>query len=213
MLYTLALADDHKGLREMMAEGLEKYGRFKIEIQAGNGEELIESLERGRELPDVCIVDLKMPRMDGFETIRHVRPKYPHLKILVYSMFIEHYNILKVYKLGANGIFSKDLGLTELINAINQIVEEGLYIPPEIEPAVALAIKKHQISLPKLTEREIEFVRHCCEELTFQEIAQQMNITIKTVNRYKENVCEKLSIKSRTGIILFAMNTGLVSWK
>ena len=212
MTIKLALADDHNAMRGGLGHALETAGPFKVIMHAENGLELLDQLSATGNHPHVCLLDLKMPVMDGFETLKAIRKKYPDIRVLVYSMFLEEYNILRIYKYGAQGAFSKEHGLIELMTAINEVLNEDHYIPPEVPKTTAEKIRKHQISIPKITPRELEFLKLYCDGLPYKEIAEKMNISVKTVDTYREHISEKFGISSRIGLLLFILKTGIVGW-
>ena len=212
MPITIAIADDHPMMRQGMIEFFGKLPEFQLIFQAPNGKVLLDELNTRKTLPDICVLDLQMPVMNGFETLEVLRKEYPGIKVLIYSMHLESYNLQRIYKFGANGGFSKDEGILALGNALTKVYHEGLYIPDNIDDSISEAIKNHRTLIPNLTPREIEFVKLCCEELSYKEIAERMDVNVKTVDRYKENIGNKLNIKTKTGIILFAVKTGIAGW-
>ncbi len=213
MPITLALADDHIGLRESLAQSLETHGIFKVIIHANNGRDLLTQLERATLLPDICVIELKMEYLDGIETLKLIRHQYPNQKVFIYSTYLEDYNFRRVYKFGANGAISKMQDLLKITEALKTTHVKGLFIPPNTKPILADAIKKHKITLPKITSREIEFLRYYCDGLSNKEIADHMCVSVKTIDSYRNQICRKLAISSRNGLLMFALKTGIAGWK
>ncbi|HTM66487.1 MAG TPA: response regulator transcription factor [Flavipsychrobacter sp.] len=212
MPITLAFADDHPAMRSGLASALEKFGDFKVLFQVKNGKELIAELKNAVVLPDICIIDLKMPEMGGLEALQLIKQLFPHQKTLIYSMFLEQHNLLKAYKLGTDGVIAKDEEIDELIDALHIINEEGTYIPNNLSRSITSAIKNQQILVPKLSERERLFLRYYCQQYTYRQIAEMLGVTVKTLERFRENIVQKLGIRSHVGLIVFAMKTGIAGW-
>lgn len=212
MRITIAIANDNIAIRQILAKSLEQYNQFTIIAEGSNGVELSEKINQVGLLPNICLLDLNMPLIHGFNTLKFLKKEYPILKVVVHSRFLEEYNIQRLYKYGANGVITKDMDIKSLVNALVQVHEQGLFIPDVVSTPVFEAIKKKKIKSLLLTERETEFVQLCCQELNYNEIADIMGINPKTVHRYKENVCKKFNIKTRTGIVMFALRTGIAGW-
>lgn len=213
MPITIAFADDHPSLRAALAESLEAHGSFKALVQKNNGAELIDWMKTSNVLPDICILDLSMPQLDGVETLKIIRRDYPTVKVLIFSMYLEEFNLLRVYKHGAAGAFSKDMDLEDLVDALLEVAQKGWYIPKNISETVLAAIKDHRIILPRISKRETEFLRLYCDGLSYKQIADIMGVTVKTIDCYREHLTEKLGIKGRIGLLLFALKTGIIGWK
>jgi DNA-binding NarL/FixJ family response regulator len=212
MPITLAFADDHPAMRSGLASALEKFGDFKVLFQVKNGKELIAELKNAVVLPDICIIDLKMPEMGGLEALQLIKQLFPNQKTLIYSMFLEQHNLLKAYKLGTDGVIAKDEEIDEVIDALHIINEEGTYIPNNLSRSITSAIKNQQILVPKLSERERLFLRYYCQQYTYRQIAEMLGVTVKTLERFRENIVQKLGIPSHVGLIVFAMKTGIAGW-
>jgi two-component system, NarL family, invasion response regulator UvrY len=213
MKITLAFADDHISLRQSLAQTLDSLGSFETLFEANNGKDFLNRLETSAILPDICVLDLKMPAMDGLATLSEIRKIYPTLKVIIYSMFLDTFNFLQVYKNGANGAISKDEELEELIHALEVTHQRGLYIPAKIETEIRVAIRNKSIILPNISQREKQFLQLYCEGISQREIATAMNVSIRTVDTYRDHLVQKLGIKSRNGLLIFALTTGIGGWK
>jgi len=213
MPINLALADDHSALRMCLASCLEMHISFKTIIQATDGAHLIDQFRTAETLPDICLLDLNMPVLDGFETLKIITAEFPDVKVVIYSTFLEEFNLLRAYKEGACAALSKSCELTELFDALKQVHTNGIYIPKGISRDLESAIRKHNIVLPKISYREDEFLRHYCNGLSYKEISHKMGITIRTAECYKDNLTQKLGIQNRIGLLLFALRTGISGWK
>ena len=152
----IAVADDHCLVRECLVTTVESTGNYKVNIQASNGQELIDYLKLTSQLPAICIVDISMPVLDGRETLRQIKANWPLLKVLMVSMFMTEFNIIEMLALRANGVFSKERGADDLIKALDEIYKEGFYSSEFISPEIIRAAKRKSLvrSLGDLLERD-----------------------------------------------------------
>ncbi|MCF8448722.1 MAG: response regulator transcription factor [Taibaiella sp.] len=213
-MINVALADDHAMLRKGVAGILSQFGNIEVIMEAGNGRELIDKLKAATVLPDVCILDINMPEMNGYETAAAIRRRWPHIRILALSMYDTELNIIKMLRNGANGYVLKDSDPEELKNAINAIYKEGFY-----HSDVVTGRMLHILHDPdgkvnvELTDREIQFMKFCASELTYKEIADDMGLSPRTIDGYREALFKKLNITTRTGLAMYAIKAGIVAVK
>ncbi len=179
----IAIIDDHKLFRQGLGQLIEmvnKEQRYQVVFQAGNGIELIKELERSAA-PDIVLMDIDMPEMDGFQSVEWLKTNYPEVKILVISMIENRKSITKMMKLGANGYLSKEIEIEDMEEALNAIIKKGYYFTPEIIEALNDSILLPELSL-LLTDRELQFLQFCSSELTYREIAEKMFVSPRTVD-------------------------------
>jgi two-component system, NarL family, invasion response regulator UvrY len=213
-MINVALADDHAMLRKGVAGILTQFGNIDVIMEAGNGKELIEQLKLATVLPDVCILDINMPEMNGYETAAAIRRRWPHIRILALSMYDTELNIIKMLRNGANGYVLKDSDPEELKNAINAVYKDGFY-----HSDVVTGRMLHILHDPdgkvnvELTDREIQFMKFCATELTYKEIADDMALSPRTIDGYREVLFKKLNITTRTGLAMYAIKAGIVAVK
>jgi two-component system invasion response regulator UvrY len=211
-MISIALADDHAILRKGVAELISKFDNMKVVYEAGDGKELLEKTATQDKIPDVFILDINMPVMNGYETAHALKKKYPGCKILALSMYDNELSIIKMLRNGANGYVLKDADPSELRNAINEIYQHEFYYSDLVTGRV---LKLLQVPETKnsnaLTEKETSFLVLCCSEYTYREIAEKMDVSPRTVDGYRESLFQKLDIKSRTGLAIYAIKTGIVS--
>lgn len=210
MSINIAFVDDHDVVRQSIADSLERSGNFSVVLHARNGKDLLDRLQNLPYLPEICLMDIQMPILNGYETLKLLRPRYPSLKVMIFSQFIEDFTIRKAFKAGANGVFSKDDGLVDLLNALQILNTHNLYFSKDCTVDIVKAVKNKNVLLPNLTDREMEYLKLCCEDITNSQIAERMHITTKTTEAYSSSLCHKLNIKNRTGLAVFALKTGLV---
>ncbi len=207
----IALVDDHAMFRKGIANLLAEFSDIKIEFDVSNGKELQRILPDNPEI-DVLLMDINMPVLDGYTATKWVRVNYPLIKILALSMFDEDLAVIKMLKAGAGGYVLKESQPSELYRAITEIKEKGIYINEMVSGKMLRNFQTPEIKPDEfyLTDRELEFIKHCVSELTYKEIADLMKIAPRTVENYRENLFEKLAVKSRVGLVLFAIKHKLV---
>jgi two-component system invasion response regulator UvrY len=213
-MINIALADDHVILRKGVSEILSKFENFAVTLEAGNGKELITKLKSAASLPDVCVIDVNMPEMNGYETAAEVRRLWPHIKILALSMYDTELNIIKMLRNGANGYILKDSDPEELRIAILEVYKNGFYHSDIVTGRMLhiLHDPNGKINV-ELNERETQFLSFCCTEFTYKEIADQMFLSPRTIDGYRESLFKKLNITTRTGLAMYAIKAGVVAVK
>lgn len=206
----VALADDHIILRKGVVALISKFSGMKVVLEAGNGQELLEKIADAPTLPDIYILDINMPVMNGYETAAELKKRFPKSKILALSMYDTEMSIIRMLRCGASGYVLKDADPSELNTAIQNIYTQGLYHSDLVTGRMLRAINENK-SIELLSAKEIQFLSLCCKELTYKEIADIMCISPRTVDGYREALFIKLDIKSRTGLIVYAIKTGIFS--
>ncbi len=205
----LAIADDHEIVRKAMINLFELEGVYQFCIEAGDGKALIEQLKAAPLLPDICILDIVMPVMDGHETLLEIRKLWPQMPVLVLTSYYSNAHLQRMFKDGANGYLRKDCTTAQFHQAVRDIYETGAHYSGAFSP-------KKMPSVPQqsrdLTSRETEFLKYCCSDKTYNEIAQEMHVTPKTVEWYRSNIFRKIKVVNRLGLILYALQEGIIPW-
>lgn len=218
MKVTIALVDDHVLLRKGLAKLLKELN-YQVVFEADNGKEFIRKLKT-HKAPDMVLMDINMPLMDGYEATLWLKKHHPQIKVLALSMYEDENAIIRMIKSGAKGYILKDSHPVELKAALKAINTKGFYQSELVNGKLIHIINK--LDDPKhsgtkqllgLNEREIEFLNHACSEMTYKEIAEQMGISTRTVDGYRDALFEKLGCKSRVGLVLFAIGNGLLPFK
>lgn len=210
----IALVDDHVLLRNGLA-GLVKSLGHEVLFEADNGKDLIEKL-KSNSMPDIILLDINMPEMDGYETVRWLKKNQPAIKVLALSMYDNETAIIRMLKYGAKGYILKDSDPIQLKNAIDDLVKKGFYYSELVSGKLISAINKmdpdgdDSENLNYLSEREKDFLRHSCSELTYKEIADKMFVSPRTIDGYRDALFEKLNVKTRVGLVIYAIKNGLV---
>jgi DNA-binding NarL/FixJ family response regulator len=210
----VALVDDHVLLRKGLASLLEDLDH-EVVYQADNGKQLTEMLPTA-PLPDVVLLDINMPIMDGYQTARWLKDNYPEVKVLALSMNDDEHAMIRMLKNGARGYVLKDCEPGELRTAIQALITKGYYHSEMVTARLihSLSQMDEESSTTKqllgLNDKEILFLKLACTEMTYKEIADQMGLSPRTIDGYRDGLFEKLGIKSRVGLVLFAIKNGIV---
>lgn len=208
----IAIVDDHtlfrKGLMSLLAESDE----VEILFDASNGLELKKNIS-AENLPEVILMDINMPQMDGYAATKWVTKTYPSVKVLALSMFDEDKPIIEMLKSGAGGYLLKESKTTELVLAIKTIASHGFYMNNLVSGKLIKSLQdpvpaKSEIS--EISANELKFLQLSCSELTYKEIADKMNLSPHTIDNYREALFHKFEIRSRTGLVLFAIKNDLI---
>lgn len=212
---SIALADDHSLLRIGLAQLVESLGNT-ILFEADNGKELLDKLDK-KNLPDIVLMDINMPEMDGFQTTQWLKTNHPEIKVLALSMYDNETSIIRMLKCGARGYILKDSEPAELKAAIHAVMEKGFYYSELVSGKLMHAINKMDEgseglkSLVPLNERETDFLKYSCTELTYKEIADKMFVSPRTIDGYRDALFEKLHVKTRVGLVMYAIRNGIVN--
>jgi len=211
----LGIADDHKIFRNGLKATLEDCADFDLVLEASNGKQLIALLET--TVPDVILMDIKMPEMDGIQTTAKVKQRYPHVKVLALSMFNEDKYIVDMMKAGASGYLLKNAEPEEIIEAISTVYHKDYYFNEHLSITLIKQLAGNTqpgsttLSLADFNEREIEVLRLVCQECSNQEIADKIFLSVRTVEGYRARLFEKTRSKNLVGLVIFAVKTGIIS--
>lgn len=202
MSNSIAIVDDHNLFATSLKNLVESYNNFKVSGLYKNGLELVNHFEAGHPKPDLVLLDIRMPQMDGPETMAWLKTNHPDQKVLALTMEDDEDTIFRMVKLGCRGYLLKDIEPEEFQFALNEVLEEGFYYTEEVSDA----IKHHEDSnAENLTPRELEFLSLACTEMTYKEVAHKMNLSPKTIDGYRESLFHKLNVRSRIGLVLYAI--------
>lgn len=210
---TIALVDDHILLRNGLAGMLRESG-YTILFEADNGQEFTKKiLTEG--VPSIVLLDINMPVMDGYATAAFIKKNHPETLILALSMYDDEEAIIKMLKNGARGYILKDAHPADLKAAIDAIVTKGFYYSEMVTGRLMRSIIDEpggeKIEEDKLTDRELEFLKLAATEMTYKEIADKMHLSPRTIDGYRDDLFAKLNIKSRVGLVLYAIKNGVVT--
>ena len=213
----VVLVDDHKLLREGLAKLITSLD-YQVIFEADNGKDFIAKLEKAEQHPDIVLMDINMPLMDGFETTLWLKKNHSSIKVLALSMYDDENAIIRMLKNGAKGYVVKDVEPQELRTAIDAIVRKGFYYSDMVTGRLVHSIQDEEDQegnneskmVLSLNEREIQFLKLASTEMTYKQIADQMFLSARTIDGYRDVLFEKLNVKSRVGLVLFAIKNGIV---
>ncbi len=211
----VVLVDDHALLREALVNIVNSFDDFKVIATAGNGIELMKVITDGAK-PDLILLDLNMPIMDGFETAKWLQKEYPAIKILVLTMYDSEIALIRLLQIGVKGFLKKDIHPNELHIALRSVAQEGYYYAHNTTGKLASLFQQNPdkqsfIEKAMLSEKEIGFLRLASTDLTYKEIASQLKITPRAIDGYRDALFDKLDVKSRVGLAIYAVKNGIVS--
>jgi two-component system, NarL family, invasion response regulator UvrY len=210
-MISISLVDDHPMFRNGMAGLIQSFEGYSLLNQSGNGKEFIDLVQAG-QVPDIAILDFQMPVMNGEETALWLKQHYPSIKVLSLTMFDDERHILKMIKAGARGYVLKSAEPEEMKLALDQIWTKGFYHTELVSSALMknLQGEKNSAARFEFSEKEMEFLNLICTEMTYKEIADQMQISVRAVDTLREVMFERTNTKSRVGLALFGIKSELV---
>ena len=207
----VAIADDHTLLRKALAKLITSFDTYSVLFEADNGKEVKNKITQ-HVIPDVVLLDVNMPEMDGYETAAWLNKNHPQIKVLALSMFSDEKTIIKMLRLGAKGYVLKNIDPDELKNALDSVMKKNFYLSDYISGKIISGLHKDADRAEEfvtLTDRERDFLRLICSEITYKDIAAKMYVSPRTVDEYRNNLFEKLKVKSRVGLVMYAIRNGL----
>ena len=212
----VALADDHVLLRHALSTLIDNSGTCKVIMQASNGAELSEKLSNDN-LPDVVILDMNMPEMDGRETAIWLQAHYPSIRVLMLTMYDSELTLIRLLQAGVKGFMKKDIHPTELLHAIQAVMDNGYYYSAHTSSKLAGLFRESLNKLAPLQkimldEQEVKFLRLVCTEMTYKEIAREMGMNPRSIDGIRDMLFNRLDAKSRIGLAMYAIRHGLVTF-
>lgn len=209
----IALIDDHVVLRKSLAMLIEMLGHFTIVLEASNGEEFTRQMDASspEQLPDIALMDITMPIMDGVETTKWLKQHYPKVKVIAFSMMNNDLIIIRMLKNGARGYILKDCETTELKTALLEVYNNGYYYNDIVTSKLQNKANKYDTQKEMFNEKELAFLRLACTEKSYKEIADEMSQSPRTIDGYRDALFTKLKVSSRVGLVVYAFKNNIVS--
>ncbi len=209
---SVIIVDDHVLFARSLAGLVNTYPEYDVINTFNNGAELVDRLSSGMELPSIILLDVKMPVMDGISTMKWLKKYRPFAKVIALSMEDDEQTILSMLQNGAKGYLLKDTQPDILKLAIDTVLSQG-YFHTELVTNTLMNSMQGNIEIEKefdLKETELKFLKLACEEKTYKEIADEMMLSPKTIDGYRQHLFDKLNIKNRTGLVIFALKHKII---
>ncbi|MGZ4037828.1 MAG: response regulator, partial [Bacteroidia bacterium] len=209
----VAVVDDQHLFRQGMVSLLKEFRELNVMMEASNGRELMMQLQH--QMPDVILLDLEMPVMDGIETTELLKSKYPALKIIILTMHNEEEMIVHLIEKGVHGFLPKNEDIEIVIDAIYAVRESGYFFNEHVSKAMIKGLMSSKKIKPafnpvKLIDKEIEVVKLICREFTNKEIADRLSLSSRTIDGYRERILKKIGAKNTVGIVMYAIKHGII---
>jgi DNA-binding NarL/FixJ family response regulator len=208
----IALVDDHILLRNGLAALINSFNGYEVSFEADHGKDFINMVSNHGS-PDIVLLDINMPEMNGFQTAEWIKEHLPATKILVLSMMDNETSIISMLKSGAGGYILKDSKPSIFRQALDDIRDKGFYMNELVTHKMLNYVKGGEQNtdaaiIARLSEKELTFLKLACTEKTYKEIASEMNLSPRTVEGYRDDLFAKLGVMSRVGLVLFAIKNG-----
>jgi two-component system, NarL family, invasion response regulator UvrY len=212
----VAILEDHLIFRVALGFLIDTFEDCKVVHQSSNGNELIRAILSGVE-PDIVILDLSMPEMDGNETALWLNKHYPRINVLMLTMYNSDLSLIRLLQYGVKGFLKKDVHPKELKFAINSIIKTGFYYSPNTVGRVVNYFQRDEEGVTKLeksmlSDEETTFLKLICSDLTYKEIAGQMGLTHRSVDTMRDHLFDRLDVRSRVGLVMIALKHGIVTY-
>ena len=210
--YRIAIADDHILVRKALTRLVNSFEGYAVFFEADNGNELKKHITDAG-LPDIVLMDINMPNGNGYDTTAWLHRHYPMVKVLALSMLSDEDVIIKMLKLGAKGYILKTMEPEELKEALDAVIKNDFYLPDVISGKIITGLQQNMDQDKKeiiLNEKEKNFLQLLSSEMTYKEIAAKMNVSSRMVDGYKSALCERFLVKTRVGLVMFAVKNKLI---
>lgn len=213
MKKSIVIVDDHILIAKALEGIISNFSEFEVIYVCENGKDLIQKFEEGNIIPDIILLDISMPIMDGFETAAWLTKNHSDIKIMALSMQGDDNSVIKMIKNGAKGYLLKNTHPKDLETALSRLNTDGFFYPEWASKIIFSNLGKDQESEAaiKISEREKEFLKYTVTELSYKEIADRMCCSPRTVESYRDQLCEKLDLKTRVGFAVFAIKNGFAN--
>lgn len=210
--YNLVIVDDHLLVADSLKMLIELFSGYHVLYRAKNGKDLQQKMISEADKPDVILLDVNMPIMNGYETMSWLSAEHPDIKVLALSMDDDEQMVLGMLSRGANGYLLKDIHPEALKLALNEVIEKGYYHSEKVANTLLNSLKpKEEKSSFVLKENELKFLQLSCSELTYTEIASIMCLSPKTIDNYRYELFKKFHVKNRIGLVIFGLKNKLIT--
>lgn len=211
MKNTIVIVDDHLLIAKALRGIIANFEAFEVLYECENGKDLQDKFKATNLLPNIVLLDISMPIMDGFETAKWLKETHPEILIMALSMQDDEQSVIKMVKNGATGYLLKNTHPADLEKALLAIVKNRFYYPDWAASKVFASLnQKNNYNEIKITTRETEFLKYVSTEMSYKEISEKMFCSPRTIESYRDNLCEKLELKTRVGLAVYAIKNGYV---
>ncbi|AUC74310.1 response regulator transcription factor [Olleya sp. Bg11-27] len=211
MKRSIVIIDDHILIANALSSIISNFSQFEVLYVCENGQDFQDKLQKKNTVPDLVLLDISMPIMDGFDTAKWIKATHPDILIMALSMQDDDDSLIKMIKNGAKGYMLKNVHPTELEKALNTIVDKGHYFPEWAASKLFTSISEDTIDAKlkiKISDRETEFLKYTITEMTYKQISEKMYCSPRTVENYRDSLFEKLELKTRVGLAVYALKNG-----
>jgi DNA-binding NarL/FixJ family response regulator len=203
--FSVVIVDDHTLLSQAIQTMVNTFQKFTVLYTCKNGQEVLEKFSDYKNIPDIVLMDINMPIMNGVETTEWITKTHPKVNVMALSVEDEEYTILKMLKAGAAGYLLKDTEKAVLEKALIEIAENGFYHTKSVTTILMNSFSGNEVKEIEINDKERKFLKLSCTELTYKEIADQMNLSPKTIDNYRNSLFCKLNVKNRVGMVTYAI--------
>ncbi|MFT5824199.1 MAG: two-component system invasion response regulator UvrY [Crocinitomix sp.] len=207
----IGVVDDHNLFRQGLIQLIQFLGEeYCVIITASNGKDLLEKLNP-EQLPDLLLLDIEMPIMNGYETAKILKTDYPSIKVITITMNEEETSLIQMLKLGVRGFLNKDIDPNELKRAMDSVISKGYHYTDRLTGRL-ISMLQNDAGQPRISKNEQIFITLACSEDPYKVIADKMCLSIKTIDGYRASLFEKLNVKSRVGLVMYAIKNKMVKF-
>ena len=207
--HTVVIVEDHVLLSQAIASLVNSFEDFNVLFTCKNGKELLTKLKTPTNIPEIILMDVNMPILNGIETTEIIKNDYPNIHVIALSVEENDMTIIKMLKAGAKGYLLKDVEKDVLEQALIETIKHGYYHTKDVSNILINSLSDDSSNKIQIKDREIEFIIHSCSEMTYKEIAEKMFLSPKTIDGYRDNLFQKLNVKNRIGLVLYAIKNGI----
>jgi len=214
--HKIVIVDDHSLFAESLEGLINNFPDFEVQYVVNNGQELINRLSSQKDFPDIVLLDINMPVLDGVQTMYWLKKNQFCIDVLALSMEDNEETIIKMLSYGAKGYLLKDINHEELQTALKEVINKGFYYTDKVHNSLIKSLNSTEEQVAgknnhaNLNDREKTFLEFACTDMTYKEIAEKMFISPKTVDGYRDNLFKKFKVGNRIGMVLFALKHNLV---
>jgi two-component system invasion response regulator UvrY len=211
----IVMVDDHVLLRNALAAVINGFENCEVIYEVNNGAELTQKIKVSQK-PDIILLDLNMPVMDGYETARWLQLNYPDIQVMMLTMYDAELTLIRLLQAGVKGFIKKDAEPSELKFAINSLIQSGYYYSTHTAGKLANLFRNnsrdnHRLQNALLSDQEVQFLKLACSDKTYKEIAQDMSLSPRSVDALRDQLFIKLDVKSRVGLAMVAIRNGVMN--